>query len=103
MLTIFVRQRLGGNSLLDVVIFGRVAGKHAVEVMLGASVKATNLRHQSGENTRQAIVVGDALTSAGAATKTRAKMGIPDSVELFTAATPKGGAKETRSREGVLW
>ena len=32
----------------------------------------------------------------GAATKTQATLGIPDSVELFTSDTPKDGAKETR-------
>merc|ERR1712187_537101 len=34
-------NRLGGNSLLDCVVFGRVSGKHCCEYMLGADVKAT--------------------------------------------------------------
>ena len=36
---------LGGNSLLDYVLFGRVAGKHEAEAMRGVFLKATNLRH----------------------------------------------------------
>merc|ERR1719331_422087 len=34
-------NRLGGNSLLDCVVFGRVAGAHATKYMLGGNVKAT--------------------------------------------------------------
>jgi len=36
-------NRLGGNSLLDCVVFGRVSGKHAAEWMLGGDVKSTDL------------------------------------------------------------
>merc|ERR1712176_1736048 len=41
-------NRLGGNSLLDCVVFGRVSGKHCCEYMLGADVKATSLNELSG-------------------------------------------------------
>merc|ERR1712003_178020 len=41
-------NRLGGNSLLDCVVFGRVSGKHCCEYMLGADVKATSLFDLSG-------------------------------------------------------
>ena len=37
-------SRLGGSSLLDGAVCGRVAGKHAAEAMLGANVSVTNLR-----------------------------------------------------------
>jgi flavocytochrome c len=40
-------NRLGGNSLLDCVVFGRVAGKHAAEYMLGDDCKATSLKELS--------------------------------------------------------
>merc|ERR1719384_633670 len=40
--------RLGGNSLLDCVVFGRVAGKHCAKYMLGAGVKETSLITLSG-------------------------------------------------------
>merc|ERR1711957_442418 len=36
-------NRLGGNSLLDCVVFGRVAGLHAAEAILGADRKDTSL------------------------------------------------------------
>merc|ERR1719323_2277116 len=41
-------NRLGGNSLLDCVVFGRVAGKHCAKYMLGAGVKETSLATLSG-------------------------------------------------------
>merc|ERR1711920_752197 len=41
-------NRLGGNSLLDCVVFGRVAGRHAAESVLGADRKDTSLAVLSG-------------------------------------------------------
>merc|ERR1712151_749411 len=41
-------NRLGGNSLLDCVGFGRVAGKHCTEWMLGPDAKPTSLKDLSG-------------------------------------------------------
>merc|ERR1719511_479816 len=41
-------NRLGGNSLLDCVVFGRVAGRHAAEYMLGSNMKETSLAVLSG-------------------------------------------------------
>merc|ERR1719345_267067 len=41
-------NRLGGNSLLDCVVFGRVAGKEATKWMLGDDVKAVSLDDLSG-------------------------------------------------------
>merc|ERR1719150_2366387 len=41
-------NRLGGNSLLDCVVFGRVAGAHCAKYMLGAGVKETSLATLSG-------------------------------------------------------
>merc|ERR1740129_2007983 len=41
-------NRLGGNSLLDCVVFGRVAGGHAAEYMLGTNMKDTSLAVLSG-------------------------------------------------------
>jgi flavocytochrome c len=37
-------NRLGGNSLLDCVVFGRVAGKHCAQYMLGEECKPTSLK-----------------------------------------------------------
>merc|ERR1719284_1906775 len=41
-------NRLGGNSLLDCVVFGRVAGAACAKYMLGDKVKATSLAELSG-------------------------------------------------------
>merc|ERR1711998_4282 len=41
-------NRLGGNSWLDCVVFGRVAGKHCAQYMLGADAKPTSLTELSG-------------------------------------------------------
>merc|ERR1712223_191285 len=41
-------NRLGGNSLLDCVVFGRVAGKHATESVLGSNMRETSLAVLSG-------------------------------------------------------
>merc|ERR1712190_714833 len=41
-------NRLGGNSLLDCVVFGRVSGRHCCEYMLGNDVKETSLAELSG-------------------------------------------------------
>merc|ERR1712113_1050301 len=41
-------NRLGGNSLLDCVVFGRVAGKACAKYMLGDDMKETSLAELSG-------------------------------------------------------
>merc|ERR1712179_173777 len=41
-------NRLGGNSLLDCVVFGRVAAKHCCKYMLGPDMKETSLKELSG-------------------------------------------------------
>merc|ERR1712241_805248 len=41
-------NRLGGNSLLDCVVFGRVAGKAAAKYILGDDMKPTSLSDLSG-------------------------------------------------------
>merc|ERR1711939_849176 len=41
-------NRLGGNSLLDCVVFGRLSGTNAAKYMLGADAKPTDLIELSG-------------------------------------------------------
>merc|ERR1712176_823903 len=41
-------NRLGGNSLLDCVVFGRVTGKAATKYILGADMKAVDLKVLTG-------------------------------------------------------
>merc|ERR1719428_2498418 len=58
-------NRLGGNSLLDCVVFGRVAGKHAAVAMLGNDVKETSLKDLCAGGP-QAVVVGGGLAGVSA-------------------------------------
>ena len=48
-------NRLGGNSLLDCVVFGRVAGKACAKYMLGADMKDTSLAELSGGSLSGAV------------------------------------------------
>merc|ERR1711972_1116811 len=41
-------NRLGGNSLLDCVVFGRVSGKACCKYMLGDDMKDVSLKELSG-------------------------------------------------------
>ena len=43
-------NRLGGNSLLDCVVFGRVAGKHCAKYMLGDKFKNMDLKEHGSLN-----------------------------------------------------
>merc|ERR1719267_215430 len=43
-------NRLGGNSLLDCVVFGRVSGKHCARYLLGNDVRNVDLMELSGAN-----------------------------------------------------
>merc|ERR1711937_534018 len=61
-------NRLGGNSLLDCVVFGRVAGRHAAQTMLGGKLKPVDLKALAeGRGGPQAIVVGGGLAGMSAA------------------------------------
>merc|ERR1719350_2506058 len=61
-------NRLGGNSLLDCVVFGRVAGLHCAKAMLGSRIQATSLSELSGADIGDtAIVVGGGLAGVSAA------------------------------------
>ena len=59
-------NRLGGNSLLDCVVFGRVAGKHAAEYVMGTTVP-TFLADLSGANQSGGAAAGEAGGEAGGA------------------------------------
>ena len=74
-------NRLGGNSLLDCVVFGRVAGKHAALYMLGES-NPTSLAEISGAlKTGGAAASGDAggeAAAGGAAVAAAAQFSLDD-------------------------
>merc|ERR1711957_138655 len=61
-------NRLGGNSLLDCVVFGRVAGLHAAKYMNGGQIVETSLQEFSGVDIGDcATVVGGGLAGVSAA------------------------------------
>merc|ERR1712038_1927163 len=61
-------NRLGGNSLLDCVVFGRVAGLHCAKVMMDGCIQETSLAELSGADIGDtAIVVGGGLAGVSAA------------------------------------
>merc|ERR1719210_2333590 len=61
-------NRLGGNSLLDCVVFGRVAGLHCAKYMLEGKMQDTSLAELSGADIGDtAIVVGGGLAGVSAA------------------------------------
>merc|ERR1719390_269966 len=57
-------NRLGGNSLLDCVVFGRVSGKHCAEYMLG-EIKPASLAHLSGKFAAKAAAPAAAPAAGG--------------------------------------
>jgi succinate dehydrogenase / fumarate reductase flavoprotein subunit len=63
-------NRLGSNSLLDIFVFGRRAGKHAAEKASGVSLGNLTLAHVSRFETE--------LHDAGITTDTRSPMMLPD-------------------------
>jgi len=73
-------NRLGGNSLLDCVVYGRVAGKACANYMLGSNVKATSLSVLSGGGisgggTQKSALSGGSYEDApGAETGTGSKL-----------------------------
>jgi len=61
-------NRLGGNSLLDCVTFGRVAANHCAKAMYGSKVTERSLKDLSTKSfAPQAIVVGGGLAGMSAA------------------------------------
>merc|ERR1712166_1708633 len=85
-------NRLGGNSLLDCVVFGRVSGAHAAKWMLGADCKAVNLNELSGGGLTGEV---KASKNAGAAYEDNlnagAKAGAPAAGAAVAAVGGGGG------------
>jgi len=59
-------NRLGGNSLLDCVVFGRVSGKHCAQYMLG-ECKPTSLKELIPKETEKKKQAADSKPAAAAA------------------------------------
>merc|ERR1719215_2205011 len=90
-------NRLGGNSLLDCVVFGRVAGRHAAQWMLGANFKSVDLRALRDQKPPQAIVVGGGLAGMSAANTVLENNG---SVVLVDKSSFCGG-NSTKATSGI--
>ncbi|KAF4691509.1 hypothetical protein FOZ60_015371 [Perkinsus olseni] len=111
-------NRLGGNSLLDCVAYGRVTGKHCASedlkegrttpnvraIVVGgglAGFSAANTILENGGNVilldKSAFCGGNSSKATsginGACTKTQKALGVKDSKELFYNDCMKGGAK----------
>lgn len=71
-------NRLGGNSLLDCVVYGRVAGNSCAEYMMGSTLKRTDLKALSGGGisgggTNKSALSGGSYEDAPGAPKQEAK------------------------------
>merc|ERR1719235_966878 len=89
-------NRLGGNSLLDCVVFGRVAGKHCAQYMLGNDVKTVDVKALAALPPRKAPAApGGAGATYSAPAPATGGAGAP----LLTKDLEKGeaGKKEPQS------
>merc|ERR1712187_676555 len=90
-------NRLGGNSPLDCVVFGRGAGKHCTEWMLGSDAKPTSLKDLSGGGLTGAVesskIAGGSYEDNmnGAATKTAKAAKAPKEKKEKKASGGGGG------------
>merc|ERR1712012_922785 len=92
-------NRLGGNSLLDCVVFGRVAGAAAAKYILGADVKPTSLIELSGGGLTGKVE--SSKLSGGSYEDNMNKSAAPAaSAGGTTAAAPAKKKKEKKSAGG---
>merc|ERR1719377_216907 len=61
-------NRLGGNSLLDCVVFGRVAGKHCAKYVLGDQMKSVDVKKLAALPPKKAPAAPAAAAAKPAAT-----------------------------------
>merc|ERR1719238_1758884 len=78
-------NRLGGNSLLDCVVFGRVAGAHAVKYLIGDNASPVSLAELSGPS--QTVVANTPPKEASAAPKDDADGYTMEEVEKHNTST----------------
>jgi len=84
-------NRLGGNSLLDCVVFGRVAGKACCKYMLGADMKETSLAELSGGGLSGAVE-GSKLSGGSYEDGMNKSSAAPAKAAASAAAPSAGGA-----------
>merc|ERR1712151_611678 len=92
-------NRLGGNSLLDCVVFGRVAGRHAAKYMLGDNVKPIDLKKLSGANEKPTAPAPAAATATATSSLTQPLLSNARDLENSVAAQPSSNAPLAH----VLW
>ncbi|CAE7639676.1 osm1 [Symbiodinium sp. CCMP2456] len=81
-------NRLGGNSLLDCVVFGRVAGKAAAKYMLGADMKDVDLCTITGGGLTGAV---ESSKLAGGSYEDKMNSAAPAAAAAAPAAGGGGG------------
>ena len=81
-------NRLGGNSLLDCVVFGRVAGRAAAKYMLGADFKEVDLREVSGGGLTGAV---ESSKLAGGSYEDKMNSATAPAAGAVAAAAPAAG------------
>merc|ERR1719229_1900941 len=82
-------NRLGGNSLLDCVVFGRVAAQACAKYMLGPDMKETSLKELSGGGLSGAVQ--GSKFSGGSYEDTMNKSGAPAAGGAVAAVAAGGG------------
>jgi len=90
-------NRLGGNSLLDCVVFGRVAGQACAKYMLGDNVKETSLAELSGGGLSGAV---EASKLSGGSYEDGMNKSGKAAVAIAAAAPASAPAKKEASSAG---
>merc|ERR1719498_1055901 len=86
-------NRLGGNSLLDCVVFGRLSGTNAAKYMLGADAKPTDLIALSGGG-----LTGEVKASKNAGGSYEDNMN-----KAGTGGGTEAVAKKEKKPKGEIW
>jgi len=101
-------NRLGGNSLLDCVVFGRVSGKHCAKYILGEKAQPTKLADLSGGGLSGAVegskLAGgsyeDSMNKGTAAKKEEAKQEAKPEAKKEEAVAEESDEEEEESGGG---
>jgi len=94
-------NRLGGNSLLDCVVFGRVTGKAATKYILGADVKNVDLKELTGGGLSGAVTSSKFSGGSYEDNMNEAKGGAPAAKgDATTTVAPAKKEKKPKSGGG---
>lgn len=84
-------NRLGGNSLLDCVVYGRVSGKAAAEYQLGARMKKVSLKDLSGGGLTGAVTSSKVAGGSYEDNMNQGSGAGAPKAQAVAAAAPAGG------------